>query len=414
MAKLPFNKQQIEQILTDYPSPVYVYDESGMLETAAALNKAFAWSPNYKNYYASKALPNPHIHRVLKEKANMGIDVSSMAELVLAEKVGFTGQDIMFSSNDTPVSEFKKASEMGAIINFDDIAHIEYYEKNVGTLPELVCFRYNPGDLRTSGGNDIIGNPSDAKYGLTKEQILKAYALTKEKDVKRFGLHSMMVSNELRVEAHVETMQILCALAAEIEDTVGIQIEFINLGGGFGIPYEEQDTPIDLDKLSSKQEAEYKKVFDSRSHKPRIVTEHGRFVTGLHGYLVLTVRHLKNTYKQYVGTDGSMANLMRPGMYGAYHHITVLGKEELPTDHVYDVVGSLCENNDKFAIDRSLPEITEGDILVIHNGGAHAHAMGFNYNGKLRSAEVMLHADGTTTQIRRAETLDDYFATLNV
>lgn len=413
MSKLPFSEDKLREIIKTNPTPVYVYDEKGILETADKLNKMFEWSEDYTNFYASKALPNPYIHKLLREKAGMGIDASSMAELVLAGKVGFKGAEIMFSSNDTPADEFKKAMELGANINFDDIALVDYFKKKVGKLPELVCFRYNPGDMRTSGGNDIIGNPADAKYGLTKDQIISAYKTAKSNGAKRFGLHTMVVSSELRQEAHQETASMMFELATEIEDKIGIKFEFINLGGGYGIPYNPGDTELDTVSLGQFISHKYQSIFSARSNKPRIMTEHGRYVTGPHGYVVFTVRHLKNIYKNYVGTDGSMANLMRPAMYGAYHEITVLGKEELDSDHVYDVVGSLCENNDKFAIDRKLPEINVDDILVIHNAGAHGHAMGFNYNGKLRSAEVLLKEDGSFEQIRRAETLDDHFATLD-
>lgn len=413
MSKLPFSDEKVRQILKSYPSPVYAYDEKGILGAADKLNKMFSWILGYKNFYASKALPNPYIHKLLKEKCDMGIDASSMAELVLAEKVGFNGPDIMFSSNDTPEDEFIKAEQLGANINFDDLEHVRYFKEKVGDLPDLVCFRYNPGDMRSSGGNDIIGNPADAKYGLTREQIFEAYKAAKDNGVKKFGLHTMVVSSELRLEAHEETASMMFALAADIEDKVDIKFEFINLGGGYGIPYNPGEKELDTEALGKLIESKYETVFSSRDNNPKIYTEHGRYVTGPHGYLILTVRHLKETYKNYVGTDGSMANLMRPGMYGAHHDITVLGKEDLPTDHVYDVVGSLCENNDKFAIDRKLPKINVDDILVIHNAGAHGHAMGFNYNGKLRSAEVLVREDGSLEQIRRAETLDDLFSTLD-
>lgn len=412
-SKLPFSASKLKEIIKHHPTPIYIYDETGMVTAAQELNNAFAWAKDYKNFFASKALPNPYIHKLLREQANMGVDTSSLPELVLAEKVGFTGTEIMFSSNDTPADEFKKALELGAYINFDDISFIEYFVEKVGPLPELVCFRYNPGDLKASGGNAIIGNPADAKYGLTHEQIFKAYEQAKAKGVKRFGLHTMVASNETRYEAHLETADIMFKLARELEDKFGITIEFINLGGGYGIPYEPDEEPLDIKKLGSETEALYRKAFEARANQPRVVTEHGRYISGPHGYLALSVRHLKETYKNYVGTDGSMANLMRPGMYGAYHQITVLDKEDLPSDQVYDVVGSLCENNDKFAIDRKLPKIDVDDILIIHNGGAHAHAMGFNYNGKLRSGEVLLHSDGSFEQIRRPETMDDYFATLD-
>ena len=413
MNNIPFDDTVIKKLVKEFGTPVYLYDENGMLETSRKLNDMFSWIAGYRNYFASKALPNPYIHKILKEKAGMGVDVSSMAELILAQKTGFKDMDIMFSSNDTSWQDFQKVTELGGIINFDDIRLIDYYEQKVGPLPDLVCFRYNPGDGRLSGGNDIIGNPADAKYGLTYEQIFEAYKIAKQKGATRFGLHSMMVSSEIRIEAHEETAKILFELAAKIEDEVGIEFEFINLGGGLGIPYNPGELPINTELLSKHYKAQYELVFNDRVNKPTVVSEHGRYVTGPHGYLVLTVRHLKETYKDFIGTDGSMANLMRPGMYGAHHWISVLGKEELPKDHVYDVVGSLCENNDKFAIDRSLPKIEVDDILIIGNAGAHAHAMGFNYNGKLRSAEVLLRENGELEQIRRAETIEDYFATLD-
>lgn len=402
--KLPFNKKQIEEIIKKYPTPFHIYDEKGIRENAKKFYKAFDWVPNFKNYFAVKACPNPYILKILKEEG-MGTDCSSMPELIMAEKVGIKGENIMFSSNDTPAREFKKAKDLGAIINLDDITHIEMLEKSVG-IPEIICFRYNPGPLRKSGVNTIIGKPEEAKYGLTKKQLFDAYKIMKGKGVKRFGLHTMVVSNELDVKALAETAAMLFDLAAELHEKLGVKLEFVNLGGGIGIPYKPDQKAVDLELLS-------KKIIKNGLDGLKIFYECGRMITGPYGYLVTTVIHEKHTYKDYIGVDACMANLMRPGMYGAYHHETVLGKENAPRSHTYDVVGSLCENNDKFAIDRKLPKIDMGDIIVIHDAGAHGYAMGFNYNGKLRSAELLLKVDGTVEMIRRAETVDDYFATLN-
>lgn len=402
--KLPFNKKQIEEIIKKYPTPFHIYDEKGIRENAKKFYKAFDWVPNFKNYFAVKACPNPYILKILKEEG-MGTDCSSLPELIMAEKVGIKGENIMFSSNDTPAREFKKAKDLGAIINLDDITHIEMLEKSVG-IPEIICFRYNPGPLRKSGVNTIIGKPEEAKYGMTKKQLFDAYKIMKGKGVKRFGLHTMVVSNELDVKALAETAAMLFDLAAELHEKLGIKLEFVNLGGGIGIPYKPDQKAVDLELLS-------KKIIKNGLDGLKIFYECGRMITGPYGYLVTTVIHEKHTYKDYIGVDACMANLMRPGMYGAYHHETVLGKESAPRSHTYDVVGSLCENNDKFAIDRKLPKIDMGDIIVIHDAGAHGYAMGFNYNGKLRSAELLLKVDGTVEMIRRAEAVDDYFATLD-
>lgn len=408
--KLPFTKSKIEEIIKEFPTPFHIYDEKGIRENANKFYKAFSWVSGFKDYFAVKALPNPHILKILKEEG-MGVDCSSLPELILAEKVGTVGEDIMFTSNDTPALEFKKAKELGAIINLDDISHIEMLEKVAG-IPEIICFRYNPGPLRK--GNRFIGDPAEAKYGLTREQLLEAYKIMRDKGVKRFGLHTMVVSNELDVDALVETAEMLFDLVAEISKKLGIKFEFINLGGGVGIPYKPEQTAPDLEYISKNIQRLYTQKIEGNGLAPlRIVMECGRAITGPHGYLVTKVIHEKHIYKEYIGVDACMANLMRPALYGAYHHITVLGKESNPKTHTYDVTGSLCENNDKFAIDRKLPKIDMGDIIVIHDTGAHGHAMGFNYNGKLRSAELLLQKDGKVKQIRRAETVDDYFATLN-
>lgn len=407
---VPFTKEQILALKGSYPTPFYVYDEAGIRAQAQKLLNTFAWNPGFKEFFAVKALPNPKILEILKSEG-CGADASSLAEILLAERAGMRGEEIMFTSNDTPIVEYKKARESGAIINLDDIAHIEYIEKG-DALPELLSFRYNPGSAKE--GNAIIGNPVEAKFGMTRDQIIAAYKIAKEKGVKRFGLHTMVISNELRAEYFVDTARMLFALALDAQKEAGIALEFINLGGGIGIPYKPEDSEVGMDAVGTGVKAAYDEAFGSLEHKPTIYLECGRYITGPHGYLVATVRHVKDTYKKYAGLDATMANLMRPGMYGAYHHITVLGKETAPATTLYDVVGSLCENNDKFAINRSLPELAPDDIIVIHDAGAHGHAMGFNYNGKLRSAEFLMHPDHAFEIIRRAETLDDLFATLNV
>jgi len=408
--QIPFSKSQLEKIVEQYPTPFHIYDEKGIREYARKFTKAFSWNPGFKEYYAIKSAPNPYLMKIMREEG-FGIDCSSYAELMIAEKLGMSGDEIMFTSNDTPVYEYKKAIELGAIINLDDISHIEYLEKNVG-LPSLVCFRYNPGALKE--GNTIIGHPEEAKYGFTREQLFEGYQMLIDKGVKRFGLHTMVASNELDAAYFVETAELLFELIVELDQRLGIKIEFANLGGGIGIPYRPSDQPVDLDFMSRGIKKLYQEKIEANGLAPlRVYFESGRAMTGPFGYLVSTVLHIKKTYKQYAGLDSSMANLMRPALYGSYHHITVMGKEYEPLDQVYDVTGSLCENNDKFAINRHLPVMEAGDLVVIHDTGAHGHAMGFNYNGKLRSAELLLRENGEVVQIRRAETLNDYFATLN-
>jgi diaminopimelate decarboxylase len=408
--KLPFSLEQIKKIIEKYPTPFHIYDEKGISDNAIKLNKAFSWNKGFKEFYAVKAAPNPYIMKLLKQY-NFGSDCSSLPELVLSEKVGIVGENIMFSSNNTPAAEFKEAKRLGAIINLDDIYHLPYLEIHAG-LPELICFRYNPGPLKK--GNVIIGNPEEAKYGLTREQLFQAYKMAKEKGVKRFGLHTMVASNELNPHYFAETAQILFNLIKEISREVGITFEFVNLGGGIGIPYRPDQKAIDWDFLSEDIKKEYDKVFGGNGLPHiRLFLESGRAIAGPYGFLVSQVQHIKDTYKKYAGMDASMQNLMRPALYGAYHHITVMGKENNPHNVKYDVTGSLCENNDKFAIDRMLPELEPGDILVFHDTGAHGHAMGFNYNAKLRSAELLLKPTGDVQLIRRAETIDDYFATLD-
>lgn len=407
---LPFDKEQIKHIIEKYPTPFHIYDEKAIRANVRRFLKAFAWAPEFKEYFAVKATPNPHLLKIFKEEG-LGVDCSSMAELVLADKCGFCGEDIMLTSNETPVEEFAKAMELGAVLNLDDITHIAYLDENL-SLPKTISFRYNPGSLRS--GNAIIGNPTEAKYGLTHEQILEALSIMRDKGCEKFGLHTMVASNELHEPYFVETAVMMFNLIKEVHDKLGITVSFVNFGGGIGIPYRPEDEAVDLEKLGADIEKVYNEIIVGNNLAPlKICMECGRMITGPYGYLVTTAIHRKDTYKHYIGVDASMANLMRPGMYGAYHHLTVLGKENAPCDHIYDIVGSLCENCDKFAIDRALPEINLGDILVIHDTGAHGHAMGFNYNGKLRSAEILLKPDGSVKLIRRAETLDDLFATLD-
>jgi len=407
---LPFTKEKILNIIKKYPTPFHIYDEKAIRQNTRNFLKEFGILEGFKQFFAVKATPNPNIIKILKQEG-FGVDCSSYAELEMAERIGITGEDIMFSSNDTPAEEFIKAKQLGAIINLDDISHIDYLEKVCG-IPNLICLRYNPGATRK--GNEIIGKPEEAKYGLTREQMFEAYKILRENGVKRFGMHTMIISNELNAEYFIETARMMFELAVEVHQKVGVKLEFVNLGGGIGIPYKPEEKPVSYSLIAQGIKKAYDSIIVKNKLYPiRIFTECGRVITGPYGYLVTKVRHIKYIYKDYIGTDASMANLMRPGMYGAYHHITVLGKENAPLTHTYDVTGSLCENNDKFAINRKLPEVEVGDILVIHDTGAHGFAMGFNYNGKLRSAELLLRPNEEIIQIRRAETVDDYFATLD-
>ena len=409
--KLPFTAEQLEEIIAQYPTPFHIYDAKGIVDNVRKFIKAFDWAPHFKEYFAVKATPNPYIMRLL-QKEGVGADCSSMAELVLCEKVGITGDEIIFSSNDTPYEEYAKAMELGAVINLDDITHVAYLEAH-GPLPKRLCFRYNPGSLK-EGGNDIIGLPEEAKYGMTGDQIVEAINYCKEHGVERFGLHTMVVSNELDPNGLIGTASLMFDLALRVKAETGVEVDFIDLGGGIGVPYKPEQTAVDFDVLSAGIKKVYEEKIVGNGHQPiALAFECGRMITGPYGYLVTTALHRKDIYKHYIGLDACMANLMRPALYGSYHHITVVGKENAPKDHVYDVTGSLCENNDKFAIDRELPKIDIGDRIVIHDAGAHGHAMGYNYNGKLRSAELLLNADGSVTQIRRAETLDDLFATID-
>jgi len=409
--KLPFSAEQLRNIAREYGTPFHIYDQKAILENVRRLKAAFAWAPEFKEYFAVKATPNPHILKLLHSEG-IGADCSSLTELILAERVGIKGEEIVFSSNDTPAEEFRKARELGAIINLDDISHIEFLNREAG-MPEMISFRYNPGPLG-QGGNAIIGKPEDAKYGVTKNQMFDCYRLAQEFGAKRFGLHTMVISNELDPDYFVETARMMFELAVEIRQKNDIQIEMIDLGGGIGIPYRPEQEAVDLEYLGRRIEEIYNQIIvPGGLHPLKVAMECGRMITGPYGYLVATVLHKKEIYKNYVGLDACMADLMRPGIYGAYHHITVSGKEHLPRNYMADVTGSLCENNDKFAVDRMLPEIEIGDLVVIHDTGAHGHAMGFNYNGKLRSKELLLKPDGSVELIRRAETVDDYFATLD-
>ncbi|HEU5013426.1 MAG TPA: diaminopimelate decarboxylase [Roseiflexaceae bacterium] len=408
---LPFTTEQLERIVQIYPTPFYLYDERGIRARARALLDAFAWSPGFTNYFAVKATPNPRIMAVLADEG-CGMDCSSLAELVLSEHIGVTGERIMFTSNNTPAAEFQAARRLGAVINLDGVGHLDYLDQHAG-LPDLISFRYNPGPLRE--GNTIIGRPEEAKFGCTREQLFEGYAAARARGVRRFGLHTMLASNELDPAYFIATARMLFGLVVELHAALGICFEFVNLGGGIGIPYRPEQQPVDLAIVSAGIRAAYEEIIVANGiHPLRLCMECGRLLTGPHGVLVTRVRHIKQTYRRYAGVDASMADLMRPGMYGAYHHISVPGKEHEPHATSYDVVGSLCENNDKFAVERVLPELATGDVLVIHDAGAHGRAMGFNYNGKLRPAELLLRANGAVQQIRRAETLDDYFATLGI
>lgn len=410
--KKPFvTKEQIEEIVKTYPTPFHIYDEKGIRENARKLKQAFSWNPGFKEYFAVKATPNPTILKILKEEG-CGCDCSSYTELLMSEKVGVTGSNIMFSSNDTPAKEFELAKKLGANINLDDYTHVQFLKDTCG-VPETICCRYNPGGT-FSISTTIMDNPGDAKYGMTKEQLFKAYTELKEAGAKHFGMHSFLASNTVTNEYYPTLAKILFEVAVELKEKTGIALDFINLSGGVGIPYTPDKEPNDILKIGEGVHQVYKEVLEPAGlGNVSIFTELGRFMLAPYGHLVTKAIHEKHIYKEYIGVDACAVNLMRPAMYGAYHHITVLGKENEPCDHTYDVTGSLCENNDKFAIDRKLPKIDMGDYLVIHDTGAHGFAMGYNYNGKLKSAELLLCEDGSVKQIRRAETPEDYFSTLD-
>ncbi len=408
---LPFDKSKIESIIESHPTPFHLYDEKAMRENARRLVKAFSWNQGFKEYFAIKATPNPFILKILRNEG-FGVDASSLPELVLADRVGFKAEEIMFSSNDTPAEEYEKARKLNATINLDDISHIPFLAEH-GGIPEIISVRYNPGNLRE--GSFIMGKPKEAKYGFTKDQVFTGLGQLKQLGAKRFGLHTFIASNELNPQYFIDTAEMMFSLAIEVKEKLGIRVEFINLSGGIGIPYKPESEPVDILHVGNGIRGMYEKLLiPGGLHPVSIFLECGRFITGAYGYLVSRVLHIKDTYKKFAGLDASMANLMRPAMYGAYHHITVLGKEDAPRDTVYDVVGSLCEPIDKFAIDRPLPELAPGDIIVIHDTGAHGHSMGFNYNAKLRSGELLLRENGDVVRIRRPETMDDYFITLDL
>ena len=409
--KKPFlTLAQAREIAAQYPTPFHIYDEAGIRRTARALLRAFDWNPGFREYYAVKAAPNPILVQILREEG-CGVDCSSYTELELARAVGFSGQEIMFSSNVTPSSDYLLAHELEATLNLDDASDVEVVS-SLFPLPETMSLRFNPGGLFAIG-NDIMDHPAEAKYGMTKEQLLSSIRVMQQRGVQHFGIHSFLASNTLTNEYYPALAEILFRLAVEVHEQTGAHIAFLNLSGGIGIPYRPEETENDIFTIGQKVRLAYEKILVPAGMELSIYTELGRYMTGPHGALVATAIHEKKTYKDYIGLDACAANLMRPAMYGAYHHITVLGKETAPADHVYDITGGLCENNDKFAIDRRLPQIDLGDLIYIHDTGAHGFSMGYNYNGKLRSAEILLQEDGSFRLIRRAETPQDYFATLD-
>jgi diaminopimelate decarboxylase len=411
--KTPFTtKEKLEEIIKEIPTPFHIYDEKGMRENAKAVRDAFAWNPGFKEYFAVKANPNPVLMQILQEYG-CGVDCSSLTELMLSDAAGFHGHDIMFSSNDTPAEEFVYADKLGAIINLDDFTHVQFLEDTLGYIPETISCRFNPGGVYEVS-NGIMDNPGDAKYGMTKEQIIEAYKILKQKGAKHFGIHAFLVSNTVTNDYYPSLAKTLFELVVEISKETGCKFDFINLSGGVGIPYRPDQTPNDIFAIGEGVHKVYDEILvPAGLGDVKIFTEMGRFMMGPYGALVTKAIHEKHTYKEYIGVDACAANLMRPAMYGAYHHITVMGKENSPCDHKYDVTGSLCENNDKFAVDRMLPEIEKGDILFIHDTGAHGSSMGYNYNGRLWSAEVLLKEDGSYELIRRAQTPRDYFSTLD-
>ena len=410
MKKLPFNKEQMERIVKEYPTPFHIYDEKAIRENIRELYRAFSWNKGFKEYFAVKALPNPAIMHILHEEG-CGMDCSALTELMLSEAIGCSGDDIMFSSNDTPAEDFEYARKLDAIVNLDDITHIDFLEQH-GGIPEKICCRYNPGgEFRL--GNDIMGNPADAKYGMTYEQLEESFRILLSKGVREFGLHAFLASSTTDDGYFPTLARELFTVAARLHERTGANVTLINLSGGIGIPYMPDERRADIARIGQEVRRAYEEVVPA-GLDISLCAELGRYVTGPYGYLVTRAIHKKDIYKNYIGVDACACNLMRPAMYGSYHHITVLGKENAAADHVYDVVGSLCENNDKFAIDRELPEIEMGDLIVIHDTGAHGFSMGYNYNGKLRSAELLLKQDGSVKLIRRAETPEDYFATLDL
>jgi diaminopimelate decarboxylase len=410
--KKPFvTLEQLKEITAKYPTPFHIYDEKGIRENARKLKEAFSWNKGFREYFAVKATPNPYIIKMLNEEG-CGTDCSSLTELMLSEALGITGEDIMFSSNATPVEEFSKAKELNAIINLDDFTHIDYLDKTIG-IPETICCRFNPGGLFKIS-NNIMDNPGDAKYGFTKDQMLEGYKKLLKLGAKQFGIHSFLASNTVTNEYYPVLAKILFELAVELKEKTGAHIKFINLSGGIGIPYQPDEPSNDIMEIGEGVRQAFEEVLvPAGMGDVEIYTELGRYMLAPYGHLVATALHEKHIYKEYIGLDACAVNLMRPAMYGAYHHITVMGKENEPCDHKYDITGSLCENNDKFAIDRMLPQIDLGDLVVIHDTGAHGFSMGYNYNGKLKSAELLLKEDGSVQLIRRAEEPKDYFSTFD-
>lgn len=410
----PLNNEQLKALVKKYPTPFYLYDEKAIRENMREFTKAFSIFPSFREFYAVKACPNPYILKILAAEG-CGADCSSLPELMLSKMSGIEGKKVMFTSNETPAEEYQYAFREGNIINLDDITHIEYLKKALGgKLPETMCCRYNPGPAK-HGCNSIIGKPEEAKYGMTREQILEAYKIMKAEGVKHFGLHTMVASNELNPDFFADTAKLVFELASEIKEKDDVRIEFTDLGGGLGIPYRPGQKKVDYNEIAQKIRKLYDEIIVPAGLDPlEICWECGRPITGPYGWLVSTAIHEKHIYREYIALDSCMADLMRPGMYGAYHEVSVSGKENAPKDHVYDVVGSLCENCDKFAIQRPLPEINIGDLVIIHDAGAHGRAMGFNYNGKLRAGEILMREDGSFVQIRRRETVDDLFATLDL
>ena len=415
--KKPFlTLAQAQEIRQSYPTPFYIYDERGIRENARALKAAFGWNPGFKEYFAVKATPTPGILKLLREEG-CGVDCSSLTELMMAQRCGFDRSEIMFSSNETPAEEFELAAGLGAYINLDDLTHVDFLHKTLGRVPETVCCRFNPGGLFTLGeskeGFQVMDNPGQAKYGMTRPQLAQAFTRLNALGTKHFGIHAFLASNTLSDEYYPTLARLLFQTAVDVAEETGCHIAFINLSGGVGVPYRPEQSANDIAAIGEGVYMAYEEILSPAGlGDVAIFTELGRFMLAPFGHLITTAVHEKHIYKEYIGVDACAANLMRPAIYGAYHHITVLGKEDAPCDRVYDVVGSLCENSDKFAIDRQLPEIKTGDILAIHDAGAHGFSMGYNYNGKLRSAELLLKEDGTVELLRRAETPDDYFATL--
>ena len=411
MRALPFTKEELEAIVLKYPTPFHIYDEAGIRQNVLRLQEAFAWNNGFREYFAVKALPNPAIMKLL-HSIGCGMDCSSMTELLLSRAVGITGTDIMFSSNDTPAEEFRLAREMGVLINLDDITHIPFLAQN-GGIPKVISCRFNPGG-EFMLGNTIMGNPGEAKYGFTRAQLTEGFRQLKSAGAERFGLHAFLASNTTDDDYYPALARKLFKTAVELYEETGAVVSMINLSGGIGIPYRPYEKETDIRYVGEEVQREYDRIVKPSGLEISIFTELGRYITGPFGYLVTRAIHKKETYKKYIGVDACACNLMRPAMYGAYHHITVMGKEDQPLTNVYDVVGALCENNDKFAVDRPLPKTEPGDLLVIHDTGAHGFSMGYNYNGKLRSAEVLLKPDRSTELIRRAETPSDYFSTLDI